>query len=83
MFKVEVSITDHLRGYAPNMGKYKAMQIYAMKEGRNEEDCKFLVILFLKLKLVRIFEAKKLAWTHYQCLEFAITAHFEMNSSSL
>ena len=44
-------MTDQLRGYAPNMGKYKEVQNFAMK-GRNQEDYNFLVILFRKLKLV-------------------------------
>ena len=31
--------------------KYKVVQISPMEEDRNQEDCKFLVILFLKLNL--------------------------------
>ena len=49
--RVEASITDHLRYFPPNMEKYKAMQIFHMKEDRNQEDCKLSVILFSKLKI--------------------------------
>ena len=38
--KVEVSITDHLRGYVSDLEKYKVVQIFRVSEDWNHEDCK-------------------------------------------
>ena len=40
--KVEASITDHLRDFALDLDKYKAMQNYPMREDKNQEDCNFV-----------------------------------------
>ena len=53
LIRVEVPITDHSRNFAPNLEKYKAVQIFLMEEDRKQEDCQFfLVILFLKIKIL-------------------------------
>jgi hypothetical protein len=37
---VEGSIIDCLRDYAPNLGKYKAVQVFIVKGKLDKEDCK-------------------------------------------
>ena len=38
--RVDVPITNHLRDYVPNLEKYKVVQIFLMREDRNQEDYK-------------------------------------------
>jgi hypothetical protein len=44
-------IIDHLREFAPDLEKYKAVYIFHVKEDRNH-DYNFSVTLFLELKLL-------------------------------
>jgi hypothetical protein len=39
--RVEAPIIDHLRDYALNLEKYRAVQFSPVEEDRNQEDCKF------------------------------------------
>ena len=64
-------MSKHLRDSAPNVEKYKVLQMFFMS-----------INLFLELKLLWKFEAKKLA-KHIIIIESIITAHFEMDSFSL
>jgi hypothetical protein len=52
MNRVEVPITDYLRDYAPNLEKYKAVQIAPCRKIEIMRTAIFLVIMFLKLKLL-------------------------------
>ena len=52
ILKSVINITNHIRDYVLTLEKYKAMQNNSMSEDRNGEDYNFLLILFLKLKLV-------------------------------
>ena len=76
-WRVEVPITDHLRDYAPNLEKYKVVQISPCRKIGIMRTAIFLVIIFLKLKLLCIFGSHNLSWTYYQCLASAVIAHFK------
>jgi hypothetical protein len=39
--RVEAPTTDHLRDFAPDLEKYKAVQFFPLPEDRNQEDCTF------------------------------------------
>ena len=45
--RVEVSMINHLRDYVPTPEKYNVVQTFPVNK-----DCDFLVILFLKFKLM-------------------------------
>ena len=56
VYGVEVPITDQWRDSTPNLKKYKA-------EDENHKDWNFVVISFLELRLLWVFEAK--SWFEY------------------
>jgi hypothetical protein len=46
-----------------------------VEEDRNQEDCKFFGNFIPYNENIVNFWSQKLAWTYYQCVQFAITAH--------
>jgi hypothetical protein len=52
----EAPITDHLRDYVPNLEKYKAVQFFVRRKMEIMIIVTILIILFLELKILRVFE---------------------------
>ena len=74
--RVEAPIIDHLKDSTPYLEKYKVVHFLSCRKLEIRRIANFLVILFLKLKFLWIFEAKSWPKHIYQCLEFAKTTHF-------
>ena len=52
--RVEAPITNHVRDFEPYLEKFKAVQMILRKiwEDGNKAECNFLILLFIRLKLL-------------------------------
>ena len=58
LLRVEVPIPDSLRDFAPNLEKYKVLQVFSSRKMEIRGIVKILMVLFFKLELLWFFKAK-------------------------
>ena len=56
--RAEASIINHLRGYAPYLEKYKAVQFFSCRKIEIKRSGKFSIILFLEFNYYGFFNSK-------------------------
>ena len=72
LHRVDTPITEHLKRFCAKFGEvYGGAPWRKIEIGRTAN---FSVILFLELKLLWIFETKKLAQTYHPCLQSTISS---------